>query len=320
MAPYRFITGFVALAALTTFIHCTNKSSSKDSSDKVCSGAQALQSIGIRGSSMAPKTLALTFDDGPGPRTKQLSTFLKNEGIQAAFFVNGRSMGADAPEILQQLVSDGHLVANHTETHRSLTGTATATTRLTDPEIVQELTDTDTKIDPFVPTKRFLFRPPFGDYDDATFNALSTTPMNKYVGPILWDVGDKMDEAAGRVADWDCWQDGTDGKRLTMQACGDLYLTEIKRASRGIVLMHDPYFNELDPEQLGTVDMVMYMVPLLKQEGFTFQRVDMVPEIAALLPPLPADGTDGGGPSVAPGTPGGNDPGGPPASSDNPCP
>jgi len=319
MAPYRFITGFVALTALTTFIHCSNKSSSKDSSEKVCSGAQALQSTGIRGTSMAPKTLALTFDDGPGPRTRQLSTFLKNEGIQAAFFVNGQSMGADAPEILQQLVDDGHLVANHTETHRSLTGTATATARLTDTEIIQELTDTDTKIDPFIPTKRYLFRPPFGDYDEATFNALATTPMNKYVGPILWDVGDKLDEAAGRVADWDCWQDGTDGKRLTMQACGDLYITEIRRASRGIVLMHDPYYNELDPEQLGTVDMVMYMVPILKQDGFTFQRVDMVPEIAALLPPLPAEGIDGGGPSVAPGQPGGN-PGAPAGTPENPCP
>jgi peptidoglycan/xylan/chitin deacetylase (PgdA/CDA1 family) len=317
MAPHRLITGFVALAAITTFIHCSQKtSSSNKATGKTCSGAQALQSMGLRGSSMPPKSVALTFDDGPGPRTKQLSLFLKNEGIQATFFVNGRSMGPDAPEILQALVNDGHLVANHTESHRSLTGTATATARLSDPEIIQELTDTDVKIDPFVPSKRFLFRPPFGDYDDQTFNVLAATPMNKYVGPILWDVGDRMDEAAGRVADWDCWQDGSDAKRLPMTTCGDLYVTEIKRASRGIVLMHDPYFNELDPEQLGTVDLVMYIVPILKAEGFTFMRVDQVPEIAALLPPLPSDGADGGldgaTSSTSPTEPG--------ASTDDPCP
>ncbi|HVH41800.1 MAG TPA: polysaccharide deacetylase family protein [Labilithrix sp.] len=307
----------MALAAITTFIHCSQKtSSSNKATGKTCSGAQALQSMGLRGSSMPPKSVALTFDDGPGPRTKQLSLFLKNEGIQATFFVNGRSMGPDAPEILQALVNDGHLVANHTESHRSLTGTATATARLSDPEIIQELTDTDVKIDPFVPSKRFLFRPPFGDYDDQTFNVLAATPMNKYVGPILWDVGDRMDEAAGRVADWDCWQDGSDAKRLPMTTCGDLYVTEIKRASRGIVLMHDPYFNELDPEQLGTVDLVMYIVPILKAEGFTFMRVDQVPEIAALLPPLPSDGADGGldgaTSSTSPTEPG--------ASTDDPCP
>jgi len=309
----------VAIAALTTFLHCQNKTS-KDEGDTTCSGAQALQSIGLRGTSMPPKTVALTFDDGPGPRTKQLSLWLKNQGIQAAFFVNGRSMGGNGAEILQQLVDDGHLVANHTETHRSLTGTATATARLTDPEVIQELSDTDAKIDPFIPSKRFLFRPPFGDYDDATFAALSTSPMNKYVGPILWDVGDKMDEANGRVADWDCWQDGTDAKRLSMQACGDLYVTEITRASRGIVLLHDPYYNDLDPEQLGTVDMVMYMVPILKDAGFTFMRVDHVPEIAALLPALPDEG-DGGAPGAAPGS-GEGAPGSPgaPGTPGGPCP
>lgn len=318
MAHYRFITGFLGLAALTSFLHCSGKSSSRGSGEVACSTTQPLQSTGIRGSGMAPKQLALTFDDGPGPRTKQLSQFLKDEGIQAAFFVNGRSMNASSPEILAQLVSDGHLVANHTETHRSLTGTATATTRLTDPEIVQELADTDAKIEPFITSKRYLFRPPFGDYDDATFHALAETPMNKYVGPILWDVGDKMDEAAGRVADWDCWQDGSDGKRLPMQACGDLYVTEIRRASRGIVLMHDPYYDDQDPEQLGTVDMVMYVVPILKQEGFTFTRVDMVPDIAALLPPLEADGADGG-PKGAPNQAGREGPSAPSGPGD-PCP
>ncbi|MBX3205683.1 MAG: polysaccharide deacetylase family protein [Labilithrix sp.] len=298
MATYRFISGFVAFAAITTLVQCSSKGSKTSPSGKTCSGTQALQSAGLRGSSMAPKSLALTFDDGPGPRTKQLSLYLKNQGIEAAFFVNGRSMGANGAEILQALVDDGHLVANHTETHQSLTGTPPGP-RPAAPEVVRELTDTDVKIDPFIPSKRFLFRPPFGDYDDTTFAALSDSPMNKYVGPILWDVGDRLDEAAGRGADWDCWQDGTDAKRTPMKTCGDLYLTEIRRESRGIVLLHDPYFNEQDPELQGTVDMVQYMVPILKAEGFTFVRVDKVPEIASLLPPLPAEEVDAGGPAVA---------------------
>ena len=313
MEHQRLIKGFVGVLAATTFLHCSSGEKSK-ASGQTCNATQALQSRGLRGSSMPPRALALTFDDGPGPRTKHLSRFLKDEGIKAAFFINGQSMGPDAGEILQALVDDGHLVANHTETHRSLTGTATATPRLSDPEIVQELADTDTKIQPFIPSQRFLFRPPFGDYDEQTFATLSASPMSKYVGPILWDVGDIMNEQAGRVADWDCWQDGSDGKRLTMTACGDLYIKEIKRATRGIVLMHDPYFNEADPEQLGTVDMVMYMVPLLKAEGFTFMRVDEVPEIAALLPPPPNGEGGGGG-----GSPTG-DPGPGQETPENPCP
>lgn len=283
----RTITGLVALLALTTFLQCSNKSS--PDARNTCSGRQALQTDALRGAKMDPKTLALTFDDGPGPRTKALSAFLKKEGIQAAFFVNGRSMGNDAPDILQQLVADGHLIGNHTETHRSLTGVATGEARPADADIIKEVTDTDAKISAYVPSNRFLFRPPFGDYDDLTFNVLKATPMNKYVGPVLWDIGDRMDAANGRAADWDCWQDGADGKRVAMKECGDLYIEEIKRTNWGIVLMHDPYFNEADPKQEGTVEMVMYMVPLLKADGYTFVRVDRVPEIAALLPPLPAD-------------------------------
>lgn len=310
MLHHRILTpGLLAVAALTTFVHCSNKSSNH-ATGRTCSGTQALRSLGLRGNSMEAKVVALTFDDGPGPRTKYLSRYLKDEGIQAAFFVNGSSMGADAAEVLQQLALDGHLVANHTETHLSLTGGTTLSARPTDAEIVKELADTDSRIAPFVHANRLLFRPPYGDYDETTFATLSSSSMGKYVGPILWDIGDKMDEAAGRAADWDCWDEGSDGKRTPMKTCGDLYVTEIKRAGRGIVLLHDPYYDALDPEQLGTVDMVMYMVPILKQEGFTFTRVDKVPEIDALLPPLlpEEDAAVGGGSSVAPAPVGADDP------------
>lgn len=288
MSRHRSISGFVALVAATTSVQCANKDAASANQGKNCKSEQALQAEPLRGNELPPKTIALTFDDGPGPRTKALSSYLKKEGIQAAFFVNGRSMGDDAADILQQLVADGHLVGNHTETHRSLTGVATATERPTDAEIIQELTETDAKIARFVDGDRFLFRPPFGDFDERTLATLANSPMSKYAGPIMWDVGDRMDEANGSAADWDCWQDGSDGKRIPMKECGDLYVTSIKRAGWGIVLMHDPYYNELDPQQEGTVEMVMYMVPILKQEGFAFIRVDRVPEIEALLPPLPA--------------------------------
>src|SRR5690606_20185718 len=122
----------------------------------------------------------------------------------------------------------------------------------------------------------------------------------------------------GEAADWDCWQDGSDGKRVPMKTCGDLYITSIKRAGWGIVLLHDPYFNEDDPEQEGTVEMVMYMVPILKEEGFEFVRVDKIPEIAALLPPLPDEGTPPP-PSGEDPPPGGEGKGAADPAGDDPC-
>jgi peptidoglycan/xylan/chitin deacetylase (PgdA/CDA1 family) len=320
MRDHRILLGSVALLSLVTLAHCKDKSAE---GENTCTGAQALTANVLRGSSLTPKTLALTFDDGPGDRTAELSLYLKQEGIEAVFFVNGNRIDAAAGPILQGLIDDGHLVANHTETHASLTGQSTATARPAPDAVIGELANTDAKILPFVPTNRFLFRPPFGDFDNDTFAALSPSPMNKYVGPIGWDVGDRMDEAAGKAADWDCWQDGSDAKRLTVEQCGDLYITEIKRQSRGIVLMHDPYVDDVTLK--GTVDMVKYMVPLLKAEGYQFTRADKVPDIAALLPPLEggndADGGAGGPNNVDPGAPpsGGEAPAAP-VGGEDPCP
>lgn len=313
------LSGLVAIAALTTFVHCSDDGASATPGPSCPeSTAQALQAVGLRGTSLPAKAVALTFDDGPGKRTKALSTYLKNEGIEAAFFVNGSFMfdPTGAAATLQQLVADGHLVANHTETHASLTGTATATARPADDVVLKELADTDAKIAPYVTGNRFLFRPPYGDFDEQTFTSLSGTAMNKYVGPVLWDVGDRFDAAAGLVTDIACWQ-GT--PRISVETCGDMYITELKRNGKGIVLMHDPYFDDSDPQLRGTVDMVEYIVPKLKAEGFTFVRVDKVPEIASLLPPLPTEpGGDGGTSTPADGGTSGSTAPTPPGS--DPCP
>jgi peptidoglycan/xylan/chitin deacetylase (PgdA/CDA1 family) len=294
----------VALSALVTLVHCKTKATAEE---KTCEGAAALTSTFFKGSSLPPKTIALTFDDGPGDRTAELSLYLKEQGIEAGFFVNGMRIDANAGPVLQGLIDDGHIVANHTETHISLTGVTDGKGRPAAATVIAEIEQTDQKIAAYVPTGRWLFRPPFGDFDGDALAALAPTPMNKYVGPISWDVGDRMDEAGGRAADWDCWQDGADMKRLTVEQCGDLYITEIKRQGRGIVLMHDPYVNDLDPQLRGTVDMVKYMVPILKAEGFQFTRVDKVPDIDSKLTPLatPGNGEQPGGEQPG-GQPGGN--------------
>ena len=319
----KLILGAVALSALVTLVHCKTKTTADE---KTCEGAAALTASVFKGSSLPPKTLALTFDDGPGDRTAELSLYLKEQGIEAGFFVNGMRIDANAAPILQGLIDDGHIIANHTEDHMSLTGVTDGKPRPASDVVVNELAATDAKILPYVPPGRFLFRPPYGDFDADTLAALAPTPMNKYVGPISWDIGDRMDAVNGKAADWDCWQDGADAKRLSVQECGDLYITEIKRAGRGIVLMHDPYFNDLDPNKGGTVDMIKYIVPLLKAEGFQFTRVDKVPDIDSKLTPLSNPGGQPGGEQQ----PGNNNPqqpgngeqqgGGENVGGENPCP
>lgn len=66
------------------------------------------------------RSLALTFDDGPDPvDTPRLLDILRDKNVKATFFVVGKR--ADQyPEIVRRAWGEGHLIANHTWSHRNL--------------------------------------------------------------------------------------------------------------------------------------------------------------------------------------------------------
>jgi len=64
--------------------------------------------------------VALTFDDGPDPRTAgPLLALLEEHGAPAAFFVVGRRAEAH-PEAIRALLAAGHELGNHSHTHDPL--------------------------------------------------------------------------------------------------------------------------------------------------------------------------------------------------------
>ena len=85
-------------------------------------GARAILD-GIRSVGMArPKDraeLALTFDDGPTPSTPDLLRALEDFRIPATFFQCGMHVRR-FPSIAREIVSAGHEVANHTDSHARL--------------------------------------------------------------------------------------------------------------------------------------------------------------------------------------------------------
>ncbi|AKV04043.1 Nodulation protein B [Labilithrix luteola] len=265
-----------------------------------CAENPALVMGTFTGTSLGPKQLALTFDDGHGSRTMELARYLESQGIRAGFFVNGMRL-PDHLGVRQGLVAHGHVIGNHTQDHLDLTSTAAfPNSAAGNAALVDQLAETDALIAPFVPASRFMFRAPFGAWNARDQQVLSASAMDKYVGHIGWDIGGGRSETFG--ADWACWQDDP---KLTTRACGDLYLNEIEAVGRGIVLMHDadygdPSNHALDSGVGNTVDMVKYLVPCLKARGYTFVRVDEVPDIANVLPPLPVDPPpDAGAPDAA---------------------
>jgi cellulose synthase/poly-beta-1,6-N-acetylglucosamine synthase-like glycosyltransferase/peptidoglycan/xylan/chitin deacetylase (PgdA/CDA1 family) len=71
------------------------------------------------GARPAPGTVALTFDDGPGPDTAAVLDVLRRYGVHATFFVVGANV-AQHPDLLRRIVADGNEIGLHTFTHRDL--------------------------------------------------------------------------------------------------------------------------------------------------------------------------------------------------------
>ena len=62
------------------------------------------------------RTVALTFDDGPGPATPHVLDVLQRAGVHATFFVIGQDAAAN-PEMLRRIVAGGHVLGDHTWSH-----------------------------------------------------------------------------------------------------------------------------------------------------------------------------------------------------------
>jgi peptidoglycan/xylan/chitin deacetylase (PgdA/CDA1 family) len=214
----------------------------------------------LMGGELPPKTINLTFDDGPGARTAELADFLAANGIKATFFINGSKVPGRQSAI-DAIVGRGHLLANHTHNHLQLT-------KLSSEKVVSEIAATDEIIVAAQPNGPSIVRAPFGAWNGAVARAVNATPMKKYVGSVFWDVGGAL--TATSAADWDCW-----GKRVTVERCGELYMTEIKTKKRGIVLFHDIHDK--------TVDMVKEIVPKLIADGFKFAKLEDVPSVKRAL-------------------------------------
>jgi peptidoglycan-N-acetylglucosamine deacetylase len=256
---------------------------SQPGEEETVSGSDAFSQKQLMGGSLPEKTIALTFDDGPGPRTGELSTFLKEQGIRAAFFVQG-SNARGKEKLLQQLRDDGHVIGNHSMSHPLLT-------KLSPEQIFHEIDGTQQIIASFQEAKMMMFRAPFGGWSPRIGDEMNKTPLSKYIGSIFWDIGGDL--TATHAADWACW---AKKNNLSVEECGRRYVRETVEKGHGIVLAHDVHSK--------TIDMFKLIVPELKKQGFKFVRVDQVPAVheqlvAADAQPLPS-AAEGAGTSVAP--------------------
>lgn len=107
------------------------------------------------------KDVHLTFDDGPHPvATPAVLDILAERAIRAVFFVSGEK-AKQYPDLVRRAHREGHAVANHAYSHRSLF--------LKSEEFIRtEIKETDKLIESLQGAPTALFRPPFGSFDFRT--------------------------------------------------------------------------------------------------------------------------------------------------------
>lgn len=184
----------------------------------------------------AEQELALTFDAAWGNEdTAEILEILKRQEVRVTFFMTGGWVEA-YPEDVKAILQAGHDLGNHSENHLNMS-------RLSDTEKKEEIMSVHKRVKELTGYEMNLFRPPYGDYDNAVVN---TAKKCSYF-TVQWDV-DSLD-----------WRDyGVDSIIETV--------TEHEHLGSGsIILCHNG--------AKYTAEALEEMIVKLKEKGYSFVPV-----------------------------------------------
>ena len=107
------------------------------------------------------KNIYLTFDEGyEAGYTSKILEILKNNNVKATFFITAHYVNTQE-EIVKQMISEGHIIGNHTVNHKSMP-------TLTDEQIKTEVMDLhQAMLEKFNYEMKYI-RPPKGEYSERT--------------------------------------------------------------------------------------------------------------------------------------------------------
>lgn len=153
------------------------------------------------------KSVALTFDDGPGYKTTMaLLDGLKERDVRATFFVVGNNI-EKRNEVITRMYEEGHTIGNHTFSHVQLDEVNISCA-------VKEIMDTNQIIYDLTGEYPKFFRPPYGKWTESLEKEIDMTP-------VLWTLD---------TNDWSC------------KSVSSIVEYVLKNVEDGdVILMHDIY-------------------------------------------------------------------------------
>jgi peptidoglycan/xylan/chitin deacetylase (PgdA/CDA1 family) len=207
--------------------------------------AQEVDSAEIVRGDPSTNLVALTFDAGNegGGAAPRLLDLFRERGIHVTFFLSGQWV-VHNPELAQQMLADGHELANHSYSHPDLT-------HLSESQIVYELDYTDQVVfDATGGHTRPFFRPPFGARNRRVLDIAAASGFRS----VYWtlDSGDWLPRAtAAAVA----------GKILRYAEPGDIVVEHVgaDASADALPVVLDEFAQR--GWQVGTVSEVLGLAP-----------------------------------------------------------
>lgn len=179
------------------------------------------------------KVLYVTFDDGPGPATRQVLELLAANNAKATFFVVGQQAAA-APATIRAIHAADHAIGNHTWDHANLT-------TLPESQVRSELTRTNAVVGSVM---GHCMRPPYGAVDATAGN----TAVSLGLQPILW---------TAQAWDW---------RRPPVQTIIDDMRAGTKPGA--VLLLHDG-----GGDRSHTVEALRTLLPYWRQAGYELKSI-----------------------------------------------
>ncbi|MCU6502516.1 polysaccharide deacetylase family protein [Rugamonas sp. A1-17] len=182
---------------------------------------QEVQAKEIFGNTLPPKTVVLTFDDGPHKSyTGEVAAILKQYNVPGVFFQVGQNLGkldaqgkqtlsANAAES-RRLIDAGHTVGNHSFSHALLS-------KEKGEQLYGEIANADALLKATDQRRSDLFRFPYGAHNAEGLAILSRLGLRS----VMWNI-DSLD-----------WADPVPS------SIANRVLTTLSKEQRGIILFHD---------------------------------------------------------------------------------
>ena len=201
----------------------------------------------IFGYNLPPKTVVLTFDDGPHRLySDEIAAILKQYGVPAVFFEVGRNLGSvdgagkarlsATAEVSRRLKAGGFEIGNHSYTHSQLS-------KQTGAALKAEIVNTDALLMAVDEKRSPLFRFPYGARNSEGLQTLAAAHLKS----VMWNI-DSLD-----------WADPVPS------SIADRVLRNLDKEGRGIILFHDIHER--------TIKALPLVLDRLVADGYSFAQL-----------------------------------------------